>query len=193
MIDSHKNYSNDCVRLFVAVEVPSYIKEEMIRLQKSLMERRILMGNYSRPDVMHLTLKFIGDIKRSKIPLVQQALRLVESMPMRVRITKLSFFESFHVPKVVYVALDCPGLLNLVGTVNDIIKELSATKENGFIPHITLVRVKEIIDVQGFMDWIEHTCVEQLSFEVDSFVLMQSKLNSSGPVHTLIERYILKS
>ena len=193
MIDSHKNYSNDCVRLFVAVEVPSYIKEEMIRLQKSLMERRILMGNYSRPNAMHLTLKFIGDIERSKIPLVQQALRSVESMPMRAHITKLKFFESFHIPKVVYVALDCPGLLNLVDTVNDIIKELSATKENGFIPHITLVRVKEIIDVQGFMDWIEHTCVEQLSFEVDSFVLMQSKLNSSGPVHTLIERYILKS
>lgn len=188
-----KNESEDMIRLFIAVELPSYIKEEVIRLQKNLMDKRVLIGNYPKPDAMHLTLKFIGNVEQNKIPLIQQALRSVESIRMHARITGLMFFGNFRFPKVVYVALDCPQLQALVDDIDNNIKELCASEEREFKPHVTITRVKEIIDYQTFVDWIENTPVEPLSFDIESFVLMQSNLNSSGPIYTPIERYIFKS
>jgi 2'-5' RNA ligase len=188
-----KNESEDMIRLFIAVELPSYIKEEVIRLQKNLMDKRVLIGNYPKPDAMHLTLKFIGNVEQNKIPLIQQALRSVESMRMHARISSLMFFGNFRFPKVVYVALDCPELQALVGAIDNNLKKLCVPEEREFKPHVTITRVKEMIDYQTFVDWIENTRVEPLSFDIESFMLMQSKLNSSGPIYIPIERYIFKS
>jgi len=188
-----KDASGDMIRLFIAVELPSYIKEEVIRLQKNLMDKRVLIGNYPKPDAMHLTLKFIGNVERNKIPLIQQALRSVENTCMNIRIMSLMFFGNFRFPKVVYVALDCPELQELVDAIDNNLKELCVSEERDFKPHITITRVKEMIDYQTFVDWIENTRVEPLSFDIESFVLMQSKLNSSGPIYMPIERYIFKS
>lgn len=188
-----KDASEDMIRLFIAVELPSYIKEEIMRLQKNLMGKRVLIGTYPKPDAMHLTLKFIGDVEQNEIPLIQQALRSVEGIRMHARITNLMFFGNFRFPKVVYVALECPDLQELVDAIDHALQELCVPEERNFKPHITLARVKEIIDYQACMDWIENTRVEPLSFDIESFVLMQSKRNSSGPIHMPIERYIFKS
>jgi len=188
-----KDVSEDMIRLFIAVELPSYIKEEIMRLQKNLMGKRVLIGTYPKPDAMHLTLKFIGDVEQNEIPLIQQALRSVEGIRMHARITNLMFFGNFRFPKVVYVALECPDLQELVDAIDHALQELCAPEERNFKPHITLARVKEIIDYQACMDWIENTRVEPLSFDIESFVLMQSKRNSFGPIHILIERYVFKS
>jgi 2'-5' RNA ligase len=188
-----KDASEDMIRLFIAVELPSYIKEEIMRLQKDLMGKRVLIGTYPKPDAMHLTLKFIGDVEQNEIPLIQQALRSVEGIRMHARITNLMFFGNFRFPKVVYVALECPDLQKLVDAIDHTLRELCVSEERNFKPHITLARVKEMIDYQACMDWIENTRVEPLSFDIECFVLMQSKRNSSGPIHIPIERYVFKS
>ena len=157
------------------------------------MEKRVLIGNYPKSDVMHLTLKFIGNVERNEIPMIQQALCSVKSMRMHARLTSLMFFGNFRFPKVVYVALECPELQKLVDAIDHSLQELCVSEERNFKPHITLARVKEMIDYQACMDWIENTRVEPLSFDIESFVLMQSKRNSSGPIRMPIERYIFKS
>jgi 2'-5' RNA ligase len=178
------------VRLFIAVELPDYIQEEIVRLQKSLMDRNVIRGAYPKAEAMHLTLKFIGDVNGSSIPLIRQVLRAVKSGYMHARMAKLMFFGDPRFPKVIYVAIDCPGLGEFVRGINRALDGLCAVQEREFKPHITLVRVQEIIDYQACMDWIEDARVERLSFPIESFVLMQSRLDSSGPIHIPIERYM---
>jgi 2'-5' RNA ligase len=144
-----KDASEDMIRLFIAVELPSYIKEEIMRLQKNLMGKRVLIGTYPKPDAMHLTLKFIGDVEQNEVPLIQQALRSVEGIRMHARITNLMFFGNFRFPKVVYVALECPDLQELVEAIDHALQELCVSERRNFKPHITLARVKEMSDYQA--------------------------------------------
>lgn len=58
--------------------------------------------------------------------------------------------------------------------------------------HLTIARIKNIIDKKKFNDSLTKIKIPKTSFIVDKFYLMESCLKKSGPEYRVIEEYSLK-
>ena len=59
--------------------------------------------------------------------------------------------------------------------------------------HITIARVKNLADKTSFLQLINVTTVNEVSFMVKDFCLKESVLTSDGPIYKDIVRYKLPS
>lgn len=177
------------LRLFIAVELPCDVKHELSRLQKICQKSSVLVGNYPKPEAMHLTLKFIGDVPESKVASIQSLLRGITCKSFQARLTLLMVFGNPRFPKVLYVDVESPLLKELVSQLDDVLKDFCTPEEREFKSHLTIVRVKQTLDSEGLLKLLEKTHVNPQSFVIDHFSLMKSELTSEGPIHTTVERY----
>ena len=66
------------MRLFIAVDVSDAVKQELERLQNHLSDYRL---NFSKPENLHLTLKFLGDCDTNVKDCVIDSLKQVKFSP----------------------------------------------------------------------------------------------------------------
>jgi 2'-5' RNA ligase len=177
------------VRLFIAVELPHDVKHELCRLQKNFQQKHLVVGTYPKSDAMHLTLKFIGGIPQEKVAEIQNKLRGIKFRSLAARLTQLMLFGNPRYPKVLYVDVDCPGLVELVHMLDDALVEFCAPEEREFKSHLTIVRVKQTLDSEALLALMDEMYVNPIGFTIDHFSLMQSELSGDGPQHATIERY----
>ena len=64
--------------------------------------------------------------------------------------------------------------------------------ENRFMGHITIARVKKIMDKNSLLKLIDTTIVNEVSFLVNEFNLIQSILTKRGPIYKHIKKYKLE-
>jgi 2'-5' RNA ligase len=181
------------VRLFIAVELPYDVKQELVRLQKIFQKSSVLVGTYPEPKVMHLTLKFIGDVPEQKVTGIQTILRGIQCKSMNAQLTLLMVFGNPRFPKVLYADVECPQLKELVHRLDDELKDFCVPEEREFKSHLTFARVRQTVDSDGLLELLDTTQINPLPFVINQFCLMQSKLTSAGPVHTTIECYDLSA
>ena len=62
-------------------------------------------------------------------------------------------------------------------------------KDHDFVPHLTLARVKRIIDKEQYFKNISTISVERKKFPISHFTLFRSTLTSKGPVYEVISEY----
>src|SRR5690242_14727041 len=92
-------------RLFIAVAVPAAVQAGLGIAQKELNQQ--LRGNeirWVRPEQIHLTLKFLGNVALEQIEeltsLTREACRRFK--PMQLYASGIGFFPSAHRPRVVW-------------------------------------------------------------------------------------------
>ncbi|MFW6189272.1 MAG: RNA 2',3'-cyclic phosphodiesterase [Planctomycetota bacterium] len=185
------------MRAFVAVEIDEECRSALLGAVDAL--KRAADGvRWVRPEQMHVTLKFIGEIDdldvADAIGCIRPAAERAE--PFTMHLAGLSAFPPRGKPRVIHVeAEDASGKLHeLHDNVEDALaRELGVERENRrYIPHITLGRVKN----RGAcppMEEISAALPEQDfgRVDVDSFVLMQSDLQPIGAVYTVVHRFEL--
>ena len=67
-------------------------------------------------------------------------------------------------------------------------------KEERFMGHVTIARVRSFSDRKLFLEKIKKIRIsKKLSFQVKSFELRKSTLTSKGPMYETIEEYALTS
>ena len=91
------------VRSFLAIDLPREIKDGMRRIQERLISR-ISGVRWTRPEGIHLTIKFFGDISKGDISAVS---RIVENAVLRVSPFSLSVegigaFPGWKRPRVLW-------------------------------------------------------------------------------------------
>jgi len=178
-------------RLFIAVEMPKLVENELERIQKFLKKQDLFRGRYVNPEHAHITLKFVGDVDESDVVKVQEKLRSIEQEPMQASLGKLDLFKSGKKPRVIFVNIDCSGLAELARKIDDVLGDLFPPEGRPFVSHLTILRIKKIDDYDILDDVLDSFTVNQLSFTIDSFVLKESVLSSDGPVYSNIETYKL--
>ena len=62
------------MRTFIAIEIPEEIKQQMAEIQGRLKDTGI-DASWPRPEGIHLTLKFLGEIPESQVPDIKNASR----------------------------------------------------------------------------------------------------------------------
>lgn len=183
------------MRLFVAVNLSSEIRERLATVQDRLRHAQADVS-WVRPENIHITLKFLGETEEKRLPSIREALadaaRTGASFPMEI--AGVGSFGG-RVPRVVWVGVrdGARPLTDLARQVEHVLARLGFPKEKReFSAHLTLGRVRSPRNAEGLLATLHAAREEQFgSITAREFVLMQSQLQPSGSVYTLLERFSL--
>ncbi|NLV16500.1 MAG: RNA 2',3'-cyclic phosphodiesterase [Syntrophomonadaceae bacterium] len=185
------------MRLFFAVEIPEPLKKEMFALQKSL--GADLSGvKWVEEENFHLTLKFLGEVPENKLREIVSVVHksLENCLSHRLRFTNIGFFPHHNRPRVIWLGISGETDLTLeVGRKLD-----EALAPLGFEPslkrslHITLGRInKEAAGPKLVRRAREYKGIgEDKDFQVAELHLCRSDLTPSGPIYSVIEKFVFK-
>ncbi len=175
------------IRTFIAIPLPQSVKVALIDLGKQL-SPQFPNGavRWVQPDKMHLTVRFLGDTAVSQIPNIITQLDQIKSKPIRLQLSHLGCFPDEKRPRVLWVGLigEMIQLGQLKQAVDQRLVPLGWPLETKkFSPHLTLGRVKDSRKIAN-VRWGGE--VEQVHFRVTAVHLIQSTLQSSGPIYTTL-------
>lgn len=136
------------LRLFISAHLSPDLLRAIGDLQNQL--KRPLTGlplSWTRPEGIHLTLKFLGDTDAGRVDAIRVALqRAVEPHhPFELNVGGLGCFPNLRQPNVIWVGVDDPdrALQRLAASVDEATARLGWEKEKRpFTGHLTLARVK---------------------------------------------------
>lgn len=184
----------EILRTFIAIELDEPLRQALGRVQGKF-KRQIAPRDVRWVEIenLHLTLKFLGDTPRSRLPEIEAALRAACAghAPFEIGFEGRGCFPNLRRPRVIWVAVRDRGLA-LARLQADVEKHVAPlgwpTEERGFSPHLTLGRVARGVDRDGeeaIGQIVEKTVVEQIGVQrVTAVSLMQSDLRPSGPIYT---------
>lgn len=178
------------MRLFIAIDLPDFLKNYLRTLQDFLPE-----GEIAKTRDFHITLKFLGSCDASMREKVEDALSHPMAngekfTPCEASLGKIEVFDE-KTPRVVLVSVNAPKpLLALAAKIEKAVSRLGFKKENlGFVPHITLARVKFVKDPQRFIEQLKRIQVQPLTFKIASYCLFESRLSSNGAIHKKLREF----
>ena len=186
------------MRTFIAIEIPEEIKAEMARVQEQLKCSSDVDAGWTRPEGIHLTLKFLGEVPEAKVSEMMNALAgvAVGVDMFRLDIAGVGTFPNPGNARVVWIGVEgeTDRLLKLQAAVEDGMDSLGFERENRkFTPHLTLARIKFIRSRKAWLSALDSVKDVRLpSIEVNAISLMKSELKPSGAVYTEIGKIELK-
>jgi 2'-5' RNA ligase len=149
--------ANETLRLFVAVELPESWLATMGQAQQALANvletPRTPRLRWVRPEGIHLTLKFLGNVPRAQLAALQDALTVAvpESPGLTLHLGEPGFFSGpGGLVRVLWTDLrgDLRSLEALAGVVEAACAEVGFPRERRrFLPHLTLARVPDGISL----------------------------------------------
>lgn len=178
------------IRTFLAIDLPKGILNQIGSLQYRLRSSLEGMIRWTKPDRMHLTIKFFGNLSEADIKNLSHILeKQVKGIkPFSLKVETIGVFPSLSRPRVLWL-----GIVNddgkLVTIQNDIENELASNgfpkEERPYRPHLTLGRMKTERRIEG----LDRTIEENKSFSAGDFEakglsLYRSDLQPGGPVYT---------
>jgi len=181
------------MRLFVAIELSADVRSMLVRMQRSL---RKFDGavRWLRDDQLHLTLKFLGQIRDAAVPAVVDALdrSVSEGVGLHLRTQGAGCFPPEGRVRVVWVGLADEGgtLRRCRSRIERSLAEMGIPRETRpFSPHLTVGRVKDDRTCGRLRDSVAAVTVPVMDQTVDAIVLMQSTLAPAGATYSQVARF----
>lgn len=167
------------MRLFVAIDFPGTIKDQLIRLQTDVPTAR-----WSKPHQLHLTLFFIGETER--VPAVKEALAAVDSPMFRLALVGAGRFpkDGRQPPRVLWAGVQShPALMALQKQVTAALTGAGfGAEDRPYSPHVTLARLQTTRPLPQVDDFLnENRTFQTEPMPVTEFVLFSSVLLPEGP------------
>jgi 2'-5' RNA ligase len=194
--------SNQQIRSFIAIELPSEIKAGLLQLQTEMKSSDYTFVKWVNVEGIHLTLKFLGNIPSLKVDEITGAMsNIVKGIPpFQLETACLGVFPNIRRPNVFWIGIsgDLDKLSSLQERIDSVLEQRGFPKEKrAFNPHLTLARIKEDASVQNRQEFgklIENKNFSaKYQFEVNSVFLMRSQLLSGGAVYHRLSQVILSS
>ena len=182
------------IRLFVALNIPQSIKEEIVLLRNSIIENPFDY-KWEAIDKLHLTLKFIGEVNQALVQKIQEEISFINEYKIfNCSFNKFGFFYKERKPKILWLGLNIDDkVYDLVEKLNKGLVKFGIEKEKKrFKPHLTLMRVRKKLD-KNFINCFENCKLPVTEFLADSISLIKSDLLSNGSKYTEIKKYKLQT
>jgi len=180
------------MRLFVALELKAAVRENLGALLKAL--RAVSpQTRWVRPENLHLTLKFMGEVPETKLAAIRSALASVHSdQPTTVDFRGLGFFPNEKRPRVLWAGIEAsPNLKTLAAEIDRAAEKLGIPREQRpFAPHLTLARFEPPELPEKLRSAIQENAAREFgSFRTNQYLLIESKLKPSGAGYTTLESF----
>jgi len=171
------------MRAFIALDLPENIRTALAEAQQGL-RNACRDARWTRPEGIHLTLKFLGEISDAQTRQVVEALgRLGGFEPFAVEVKGFGFFPNAHRPRVLWAGVAAPpALAELAARVEGGMEKIGFPREDRvFAPHLTLARFQ----VPRPQPALEAAVAAQSNtslgtFSASEFFLFESKLSPQG-------------
>ncbi len=180
------------MRLFISVELPEDIKKNVAKIITEL-KKTDAKVKWIEPKNLHITLKFLGWVKDSKIDeiidLTTKAVAQIKSF--KAKFAGIGSFPKGRKPKVVWVGTAEGGdvLCSMAQALEGALAKVGYRSEaRGFKSHITIGRVKEDKGVNKLIEKIG--ALKSTDFGeviVNSINIMKSTLTPKGPIYKILK------
>lgn len=182
------------MRSFVAIELPDSLRRSLAETSEELSSKIAPRAvRWVRPEGIHLTLKFLGDVDPSKMQDVRGVIQetVPKFSPFSFDVGGLGCFPSSRRPRVIWV-----GVRESTGEMAAMYEELERAftaqgferERRPFHPHLTLGRIR-----RGVSNSVARSVGEKITetgsfslgkIEVKEICLFRSELKPSGAVYT---------
>ncbi len=165
------------MRCFVAIDMPQELRDRLVRLQDEL-RRAEADVRWVRPETLHLTLRFLGEIDASAASRLGKdlAAEAAGRPPLPISIEGAGLF-----PTVVWVG--CRGELAPLAAAVDAVARAAGLPADGkpFVPHVTIGRVKTTRNVERLRAALPGGPLG--AFVARELLLVRSTLTPAGPIY----------
>ena len=177
------------MRLFIAIDVPQAVRDALVGAQQSLRSRASARLRWTRPEAMHLTLKFLGDVDAARLPALARVVAAVAARhhPFGLSVSRLGAFPGGRRLQVVWAGIegDLAALLALRDALEAALAaEGHAAEARAFRPHVTLGRTRDGMrpdEAERISAALATTALPHgLAFAVERVVLYRSHLGAGG-------------
>jgi 2'-5' RNA ligase len=186
------------MRLFIALNLPKKERERIYRAARRLRDEEMPV-RWLDPDHFHVTLKFLGEVRRERVAEVEEAISKVAetTAPFSTTLGGFGAFPTIRRPRVIWLGVGAnPELRCLKQDLEWALGDLGFEAETrAFHPHVTLGRANDE-DGAGAFRGLDDAMAE-LEFKGDvrvhSLDLMRSQLVRDGAKYTVLSSAKLAS
>ncbi|HEX9908813.1 MAG TPA: RNA 2',3'-cyclic phosphodiesterase [Thermoplasmata archaeon] len=149
-----------------------------------------------RPELMHVTLKFLGDTDEGIVDEVVARMATASSgvRPFTIRLSGMGAFPSLSNIRVVWVGIEDGSLLgSIAGRLDTLMKDLGFERDKkGFKPHLTLARTRSGRNIANVQEILRsNAATDYGSYMIDRVILKKSVLGPSGPTYSTVREVLL--
>lgn len=182
------------MRTFIAIELPDAVRDALADLSSRL-RKSGLRASWVRPDRMHLTLRFLGEVDIGQADrlraLLAHAYQPFE--PFSLHVGRVGAFPNPRKPAILWAGVDpLEGSLSQVQAMaEESARSIGIPPETKpFHPHLTLARVKDRRNAPKLLPYIEREQdFDGGSFSVRSVALFSSRLTPKGPIYQRLQEF----
>jgi 2'-5' RNA ligase len=169
-------------RAFIALELTNDIKDQLAIAQQTLRGCKARL-TFVDPKIIHITVKFLGEVDDKKLREVTETLTKVSFVPYPVTTGNVTI-NNKNRPHTVWCTMQDRGESErLFALIEDALSPLGFTRETRrFTPHATIARVKSF-DPSLFTALGTLTTATYGSCRIQGMKLKKSTLLPQGPVY----------
>ena len=186
------------MRIFIALDIPAEIRARIVEF----MERARACApeaRWARPQGVHVTLKFVGEVSDAKLQEIKSALATVKAEPFNVSFAGAGFFPTPRSPRVFWVGVEGgEALAGLAAAIDTAAHGLGiAGEDRAYSPHLTLARsgtgpgagqllrpLQHLLQAEGDLHFGTMTARE--------FFVYRSELQRGGAKYAKLQRFSLE-
>lgn len=176
------------IRAFICLEASEEAIMEVARIQEMLDNARF-HGKKTELENLHLTLKFLGEIPEEKINKIKERLREIKFAKFSAKFVEPGIFSFRGSPKIVWIKIGGKGVFDLQRQIDETMIAEGFKKEERFMSHMTVARIKYVTDKSNFVSYIKKLAIKKIEWEIKSFFLKKSELKTYGPIYTTLEEF----
>jgi len=172
------------IRTFIAIDLPEKFVPEIERIGSTIKMPGVKLVE---PGLVHITLKFLGDIHEDKVEPIASALSEIRCKPFEAVIQGIGVFPKPSYVRVVWLGAQ-GDFETLHREVERVLSPFRFEKEGDFTPHATLARVKQPVNRIELMEKIKNIGDGDFgTFRVASIHLKKSTLTPRGPIYETLK------
>jgi 2'-5' RNA ligase len=189
------------MRTFIAIELSAEIKAALNKLQEQLKTANADV-KWVKPQNIHLTLKFLGEIDEKKLKMIIQILEDASGKmsSFYIRLSSLGAFPKINFPRVIWVGIDKGDkeTQELAAALEEKIAKIGIPKESRpFSSHITIGRIRSALNRENLVKILGELAAQfsnqaAAEFRVTKITLFKSTLMPQGPIYEVIKEAPLK-
>jgi RNA 2',3'-cyclic 3'-phosphodiesterase len=184
-------------RVFIAIDISpearAKVSEYIERLKRSGRDLRV---GWEKPEKLHLTLNFLGDVDDHQLAGIEQAVKTVASQfaGFRSRIYGNGRFPPKGDPRILWLGLTDDGTLSKVAHAlgREMAKIGFEPEKRKFHPHLTIARLREPRRSTALAAAHTNNKFQGVDFEVKELVLYESRLHPGGSVYSRLAAFPLR-
>ncbi len=180
------------MRLFVAVEIDSAIRSRIHEFVSGL-HAQIPEARWVRPEGLHITLKFLGNVADERRALIEEALGSLHERHVMLSLKGLGAFPNSRSPRVLWLGIESgPELERLAAAVDKQMASVGFAREKrAFSPHVTLARFNQ--RPRGNLGSLLSDAQPTFgTMTANEFHLYESKLSPQGSRYTKLASFKLE-